>query len=81
MKYPAQSYPLWNPNPGELEHPFEVGDVGFIREGKFHHPFSAMLTEDYRPTEGWVTGYHIMNNFPQDDSFNDLEYFVLWLLP
>lgn len=25
-------------------------------------------------TEGWVTGYHIMNNFPQDDPFNDLEY-------
>jgi hypothetical protein len=47
IKYPAFGHALWEPNPGRLFPPVEVGDVGFIREGKFHRLFNALLPEDH----------------------------------
>ncbi|KAH9174158.1 hypothetical protein EDB89DRAFT_1904657 [Lactarius sanguifluus] len=47
IKYPAFGNALWEPNPGRLYSPVEVGDVGFIREGKFHRLFNALLPADH----------------------------------
>ena len=46
-KYHAFGHALWDPNPGRLFPPVEVGDVGFIREGKFHRLFNALLPGDH----------------------------------
>ncbi|KAH9038288.1 hypothetical protein EDB84DRAFT_1437254 [Lactarius hengduanensis] len=44
--YPAFGHALWEPNPGEYP-PVEVGDVGFVRQGKFHRLFNALYLEDH----------------------------------
>ncbi|KAH9165393.1 hypothetical protein EDB89DRAFT_304379 [Lactarius sanguifluus] len=44
--YPAFGHALWEPNPGEYP-PVEVGDVGFVRRGKFHRLFNALYSEDH----------------------------------
>ncbi|KAH9017632.1 hypothetical protein EDB85DRAFT_1849899, partial [Lactarius pseudohatsudake] len=38
---------LWEPEPGQHFPPVEVGDVGFIRQGKFHRLFNAMLPANH----------------------------------
>ncbi|KAH9032626.1 hypothetical protein EDB84DRAFT_1561900 [Lactarius hengduanensis] len=47
IAHPAFGYALWEPDPGELYPPVEVGDVGFIRQGKFHRLFNALLPENH----------------------------------
>ena len=47
IKYPAFGHALWEPNPGRLYPPVEVGDVGFIREGKFHRLFNTLLPANH----------------------------------
>ncbi|KAH9012524.1 hypothetical protein EDB84DRAFT_938760 [Lactarius hengduanensis] len=47
IKYRAFGHALWEPDPGGQYPPAEVGDVGFIREGKFHRLFNALLTADH----------------------------------
>lgn len=47
VKYPAYGHALWEPSPGKLYSPVEVGDVGYIREGKFHRLFNALLPADH----------------------------------
>ncbi|KAI9435634.1 hypothetical protein BJY52DRAFT_1389651 [Lactarius psammicola] len=47
FKYPAFGHALWEPNPGRLYSPVEVGDVGYIRDGKFHRLFNALLPADH----------------------------------
>jgi len=42
-KYPSYGHALWDPSPGELYGRVEVGDVGYIREEKFHRLFNALL--------------------------------------
>jgi hypothetical protein len=32
---PAYGHALWDPSPGNLYPPVAIGDVGYIREGKF----------------------------------------------
>ncbi|KAH8993659.1 hypothetical protein EDB83DRAFT_2211367, partial [Lactarius deliciosus] len=34
---------LWDPDPGNLYPAVEVGDVGYIHEGKFHRLFNVLL--------------------------------------
>jgi hypothetical protein len=46
LTYPAQGHALWDPNPGKLQPLVEVGNVGFIQEGKFHRLFNAMLPKN-----------------------------------
>jgi hypothetical protein len=46
-KYPAYGHALWEPSPGVLYPPVEIGDVGFIRQGKFHRLFNALLPADH----------------------------------
>ena len=47
IKYPAYGHALWEPSPGRLYSPVEVGDVGYVREGKFHRLFNALLAADH----------------------------------
>ena len=48
IRYPAYGHALWEPGPslGRLYSPVEVGNVGYVREGKFHRLFNALLPED-----------------------------------
>ena len=43
IKFPAYGHALWDPDPGSLYPPVEVGDVGYICEGKFHRLFNILL--------------------------------------
>ncbi len=47
IAHPALGHALWEPEPGEHFPPVAVGDVGFIRQGKFHRLFNALLPEDH----------------------------------
>ncbi len=40
---PAYGHALWDPNPGNLYPAVEVGDVGYIRAGKFRRLFNVLL--------------------------------------
>ena len=44
---PAYGHALWDPNPGNLYPAVEVGDVGYIREGKFHRLFNVLLPAEH----------------------------------
>jgi hypothetical protein len=39
IKYPLYGHALWEPSPRHPDKPLQVGDVGFIRKGKFHRLF------------------------------------------
>jgi hypothetical protein len=49
IKFPAYGHALWDPDPGSLYPAVEVGDVGYIREGKFHRLFNVLLPAIIRP--------------------------------
>ncbi|KAI9454408.1 hypothetical protein BJY52DRAFT_1122820, partial [Lactarius psammicola] len=38
---------LWEPNPGRLYSTMEVGDVGYIRDGKFPRLFNILPAADH----------------------------------
>lgn len=42
IKFPACGHALWDPSPPEPNRPVKVGDVGFIRKGKFHCLFNVL---------------------------------------
>jgi hypothetical protein len=46
FKYPEYGLALWEPNPRRADRPVQVGDVGFVRRGKFHRLFNALLPAD-----------------------------------
>jgi hypothetical protein len=59
IKYPAYGHALWEPSPGRDSPPVEIGDVGFIRGGKFHRLFNALLPEDHPSHQRFgVPEYH-----------------------
>jgi len=43
LTLPDHGHALWDPNPTRQDRPVQVGDVGFIRRGKFHRLFNALL--------------------------------------
>ena len=47
VKYPACGHALWEPNPEEGNSPVKVGDVGFVRDGRFNRLFNALLSADH----------------------------------
>ncbi|KAH9977321.1 hypothetical protein BGW80DRAFT_846441 [Lactifluus volemus] len=47
LKHPAYGHALWEPDPGGLYNSVEVGDVGFIRGGRFHRLFNALLPRNH----------------------------------
>ncbi|KAI9467413.1 hypothetical protein BJY52DRAFT_1350099 [Lactarius psammicola] len=59
LAHPAFGHALWDPNPGEQYPPVGVGDVGFIRHGKFHRLFNALLPGNHPSHERFgVPEYH-----------------------
>ena len=49
IKYPAYGHALWEPSswkPDSLNKSVEVGDVGFIRDGRFHCLFNALRSAE-----------------------------------
>jgi hypothetical protein len=46
IRYPLYGCALWEPRPTNPNRPVQVGDVGFIREGRFYRLFNALLPED-----------------------------------
>ena len=58
-KFPAYGHALWEPDPGNLYPAVKVGDVGYIREGKFHRLFNVLLpAEDESHADFGVPEYH-----------------------
>jgi hypothetical protein len=58
VKHPAYGHALWEPGPGGLYDSVEVGDVGFIRGGKFHRLFNVLLPADHPSQNFGVPEYH-----------------------
>ena len=58
IKYPSYGHALWRPCPKNPDRPVEIGDVGFIRRGKFHRLFNALLPADDPSHELGVPEYH-----------------------
>jgi hypothetical protein len=59
IKYPSYGYALWEPRPTNPNRPVQVGDVGFIREGRFYRLFSPLLPADDPSQEfGVPESYH-----------------------
>lgn len=46
IKYSPYGHALWEPSPAKPNKPVKVGDVGFIRSGKFHRLFNALLSAE-----------------------------------
>jgi len=55
QKFHAYGHALWEPSPGELYGPVAIGDVGYIRRGKFHRIFNVLLPKDHRTHENFGT--------------------------
>ena len=58
INYPACGRALWDPSPPKSDFPVEVGDVGFIRRGRFHRLFNALLSSDHPSHRLGVPEYH-----------------------
>jgi hypothetical protein len=58
IKYPLDGHALWEPRPRYPDKPVQVGDVGFIRKGKFCRLFNALLLENDPSHEFGVPEYH-----------------------
>ncbi len=58
IKYPSYGHALWQPSPWDPDMPVQVGDVGFIRSGKFHRLFNALLPADHSSHELGVPEYY-----------------------
>jgi hypothetical protein len=56
--YPTYGYPLWMPSPPRPDRPAKIGDVCFLRGGKCHRLFSALLSADHPSQEFGVPEYH-----------------------
>jgi hypothetical protein len=52
IRYPALGHALWEPSPDGGRGPVEIGDVGYIRQGKFHRLFNALLSTDHPSHRG-----------------------------
>jgi hypothetical protein len=58
IKHPSYGYALWEPSPTNPNRPVQIGDVGFIREGRFHRLFSALLPAGDPSQEFGVPEHH-----------------------
>ena len=47
IAHPEFGHALWDTSPGEQYLPVEIGDVGFIRRGKFQRLFNALYPGDH----------------------------------
>ena len=58
--FPAYGYALWEPGGLHPSSRIKVGDVGFIREGRFYRLFNVLLpAEDPSHRNYGVPEYHV----------------------
>ena len=56
---PSYGHALWDPNPGNLYPAVEIGDVGYIRQGKFRRLFNVLLPANHPSHQNFgVPEYH-----------------------
>jgi hypothetical protein len=62
-------YALWEPDPGGQVDTVSVGDVGFIRYGRFFRLFNILLSEDHPTHErlGVPDGFEKLDLLPEAD--------------
>ncbi len=75
IKFPAYGHALWEPSPGRFYRAAQVGDVGYIREGKFQRLFNILLpAEDPSHKYFGVPEYHepFRPNVPEHIDFGIL---------
>jgi len=58
ITYPAFGHALWEPCPDEGHGPVKIGDVGYIRQGKFHRLFNALLAANHPSHHGVALPEH-----------------------
>ena len=58
ITFPTYGHALWDPSPMRPSRPVEIGNVGFIRWGRFHLLFNALLPADDPSHELGVPEYH-----------------------
>jgi len=58
IKYSSYGHALWEPSPSRQYSPVEVGDVGFVREGRFYRLFNALLSADHPSHQSGVPEHH-----------------------
>jgi hypothetical protein len=58
IKHAAHGHVLWVPSPGGLYPAVQVGEIGFIREGKFHRLFNILFPENHPSHESGVPEHH-----------------------
>ena len=58
IKYPSYGHALWSPGPIDPDTPVQIGDVGFVRRGRFFRLFNALLPEDNPSHVLGVPEYH-----------------------
>ena len=66
--YPTYGHALWDPSSGGLYTAVEVGDVGFIRQGKFHRLFNVLLPRGHSSHENFGVPEHyepLVTRMPQ----------------
>jgi hypothetical protein len=72
IKFPAYGHALWDPEPGRLYHSVEIGDVGYIREGKFNRLFNALLPADHPSHRNFgVPEYHEQLTLNMENHINN----------
>lgn len=59
IRYPAYGHAQWDPAPRRPDRPVQVGDVGFMRRGKFHRLFNVLVSAEDQPDELCVPEYHV----------------------
>lgn len=47
IAHPDFGHALWDTSSGEQYPPVQVGDVGFVRQGKFHRLFNVLYSENH----------------------------------
>jgi hypothetical protein len=58
IMYPTYGHALWGPAPATPDKPVQIGDVGFVRSGRFHRLFNALLSADDQPDGCRVPEHH-----------------------
>lgn len=58
-------HPLWDPEPPKSG-PVEIGDVGFVSEGRFHRLFNAIRSQDDPINQGNVPGSFVQLCLPDE---------------
>src|SRR6266404_2805678 len=59
LSYPVYGHALWEPDPGNLYPAVEIGDDGYICEGKFHRLFNVLLPANHPSHRNFgVPEYH-----------------------